>query len=597
LQHNYSKLRALRCRELIAIDTEYVAHPGEHVIPVCVCAKSLFTGKTWRIWHSTGSRSPFKTNPETIYIAYSATAEWSYFLSCGWDLPRSIIDLYPERSLEINGRKEHDGTRPSRKLLGAMEAHGIRTRDDVSKDLNIQLILRGAPYTAQERERILDYCIDDVEDTIRLFDAMLPSMSVEHALCRGGFTRAVAHVEYNGIPMDRASVTKLKAEWPRIMRKLAAKTERRYGYGVYDLTGTKPRFSMRGFTALLDRMGILDEWPKTAGTDAELGQPILADGHGKDGRVFKDMCGRYPELEPLRVLRGMFVDMKEFNLPIGKDGRARTFPFPWASVTGRNQPGRGFIYGQAKWTRFLIKPASGRAIAYLDLKSAEFGIAAALSGDVNMMAAYQSDDDVYLATAKLTGAVPQSATKQSHASIRTMYKVATLGMQYGMTAWGLVPKLGITESEARRLIDGMHRVYRTYFHWIDDLVPTSQALGEIAAPMGWTLHVDADTNPRTLKNFPMQTTCGEILRLATDMMVDRGINLCAMVHDAVLVEASLQEIDWHCQIATECWTAASKTVLDGFELKSDCVITRYPRRYFEEDGKEMWDRVRNLIAA
>ena len=66
--------------------------------------------------------------------------------------------------------------------------------------------------------------------------------------------------------------------------------------------------------------------------------PIVADGHGKDGRVFKDMGGRYPELEDLRVLRSMFIDMKEFKLLVGKDGRARTFPFPWASVTGRNQP-------------------------------------------------------------------------------------------------------------------------------------------------------------------------------------------------------------------------------------------------------------------
>jgi DNA polymerase-1 len=243
LQHKYSKLRALGCRELIAIDTEYVSRPGEHVIPVCVCAKSLFTGNMWRVWHHSGSRSPFNTNPEIVYIAYSATAEWSYFLSCGWDLPRSIVDLYPERSLEINGRREPDGTRPSRKLLGAMEAHGIRTRDEVSKDLNIQLILRGAPYSAQERQRILDYCTDDVEDTIRLFDAMLPSMDIERALHRGNYTRPIAHIEYNGIRMDVKSIAKLRANWPRIMTKLALNVERAHRYGVYDLTGDKPRFS------------------------------------------------------------------------------------------------------------------------------------------------------------------------------------------------------------------------------------------------------------------------------------------------------------------------------------------------------------------
>jgi hypothetical protein len=381
------------------------------------------------------------------------------------------------------------------------------------------------------------------------------------------------------------------------MTKLALNVEKEHRYGVYNFTGEKPRFSMKGFTALLDRMGILEEWPKTEGTDDEPGQPIVADGRGKDGEVFIDMCGRYPELDALRALRGMFVDMKEFKLPIGKDGRARTFPFPWASVTGRNQPGRGFIYGQAKWTRFLMKPGPGRAIAYLDLKSAEFGIAAALSGDKNMWAAYSSADDTYLGTAKLTGAVPMVATKQSHPQIRAMYKVATLGMQYGMTAWGLVSKLGITTSEAQSLVEAIHRVYRTYFHWIDDLVPTSQALGKLEAPMGWAMHVDAETNARTLKNFPMQASCAEILRIAVDMMLDRGIMLCATVHDAVLIESSIELIDRDCRVATECWAEASKIVLNGFELKTDCVVTKYPRRYFEEDGKEMWNRVRELIAA
>jgi len=38
-------------------------------------------------------------------------------------------------------------------------------------------------------------------------------------------------------------------------------------------------------------------------------------------------------------------------------------------------------------------------------------------------------------------------------------------------------------------------------------------------------------------------------------------------------------------------------VLDGFELKRDCAVMKYPCRYFNEDGKEMWDRMRDLIAA
>jgi len=67
--------------------------------------------------------------------------------------------------------------------------------------------------------------------------------------------------------------------------------------------------------------------------------------------------------------------------------------------------------------------------------------------------------------------------------------------------------------------------------------------------MGWAMHVDAETNPRTLKNFPMQTTCGEILRIAVDMMRDRGIMLCATVHDAVFIESNVKE---YCSRLPDC---------------------------------------------
>ena len=133
MQRKYHKLRVLGVQDAIVLDTEYVSRRGEHVIPVCVCAKSLFTGKTWRMFYRKGSKSPFNPDHEIVYIAFSATAEWSFFLAAGWDLPRSIIDLYAERRLEINGRTGHDGTKLSSKLLGAMESHGIGNREQVAK--------------------------------------------------------------------------------------------------------------------------------------------------------------------------------------------------------------------------------------------------------------------------------------------------------------------------------------------------------------------------------------------------------------------------------------------------------------------------------
>jgi len=119
----------------------------------------------------------------------------------------------------------------------------------------------------------------------------------------------------------------------------------------------------------------------------------------------------------------------------------------------------------------------------------------------------------------------------------------------------------------------------------------------MTAPMGWRITVNEDTNPRSLFNFPMQTSCAEILRVATTMMLDNGIQLCALVHDAVLIEAPLDRIGHDVAIAQQCWREASQIVLDGFALESDCVVTKYPDRYFDEDGEHMWLRLQEMIAA
>ena len=70
-------------------------------------------------------------------------------------------------------------------------------------------------------------------------------------------------------------------------------------------------------------------------------------------------------------------------------------------------------------------------MAYVDWEQQEFAIAAALSVDRAMSAAYTSGDP-YLAFAKQAGAVPPDATKASHKQQRDQFKVCALAVQYGM---------------------------------------------------------------------------------------------------------------------------------------------------------------------
>ncbi len=98
--------------------------------------------------------------------------------------------------------------------------------------------------------------------------------------------------------------------------------------------------------------------------------------------------------------------MRLADLAVGADGRNRCLLSPFQSRTGRNQPSNSrFIFGPSAWLRSLIKPDDGRAVAYIDWSQQEFGIAAAFSGDANMLVAYRSGDP-YLAFAKQAGPFP-----------------------------------------------------------------------------------------------------------------------------------------------------------------------------------------------
>jgi DNA polymerase I len=93
----------------------------------------------------------------------------------------------------------------------------------------------------------------------------------------------------------------------------------------------------------------------------------------------------------------------------------------------------------------------------------------------------------------------------------------------------------------------------------------------------------------------MQANGSEMLRLACCFGTERGIKICAPVHDAVLICAPLDRLDADIASMRAAMAEASRTVLGGFELRTDVHIVKYPDRYMDARGGEMWRRVIDLI--
>lgn len=559
------------------LDFEFIARDGEHPEVVCLAARDLVSGRELRVWQGGFTAPPFRLDETSLFVGYSAAAEWSCFIALGWPMPARCIDLYAEFCNIVNGAV--DGKLfPS--LIAAAHHYGIDTMAAVHKEAMRDLILSGGPWSATEKTDILHYCAEDVRITGELFRALLPQLTCSSAtlggaLLRGRYTCAVARMEWNGIPIDLPMLDRLRNGWDDIKLDLIADIDQQYGV----FSGTT--FVAARFAAYIERAGI--PWPRLP-----TGALML------DDDTFRQRAKAFPSIAPLRELRHALGQMRLNRLAVGKDGRNRAGLMPFGSKTGRNQPSNSrFIFGASRWLRSLIKPSPGRAVAYVDWSSQEIAIAAALSGDAGLWKDYRTGDP-YLAFAKVAGMVPLEATKVTHDAERQRAKAIVLGVGYGMSAESMAAQAGLHIDEARALLLHHKQTYRKFWDW----ALANQNAGLLGLPLqttfGWTWQagMGTDVNPRSLLNWPMQANGAEMMRLACCLLTEQGIMVCCPVHDALLVEGPADDMESVIAATRSAMEQASELVLGkGFIVKTDVEQVAYPERYRDKKGVKMWERV------
>ena len=350
-------------KEVWCCDFEFKADAGERPAVHCMVAYELRTGRVLKSWaDELGDHPPFSVGPESLFVAYYASAELGCFLSLGWPMPQRILDLYVEFRRQTNGLSTVCGNG----LLGALVHLGLDSMEVAKKSEMRDLAIRGGPFTSEEKSTLLDYCEADVVALRKLLEAMAPRIDLGRALLRGRYMAAVALMEHTGTPIDQEKLRLVRSNWDRIKRELIGRVDSRYG--IYDNT----TFKRDRFADWLELNNI--PWPR-------LPSGVLA----LDSDTFRSMAKVYPSVAPLHELRNTLGELRLESLAVGRDGRNRTLLSQFSSRSSRNQPSNTrFIFGPSCWIRGLIKPAPGRALAYVDWSQQEFAIAAALSGDSAM---------------------------------------------------------------------------------------------------------------------------------------------------------------------------------------------------------------------
>ena len=457
-----SNWRDLPFREIWIVDTEFYPGPGlgnggvvgDPVTPLCLVALEMRSGQIVRLWQDQlGPFPPYRLDSDALIVGYMLAAEFGFHAALGWGEPACALDAYVEFRHYVNDGSVKGGDREKGFYsIGGALRYFLEDEIDVARKHDMrERILQGPPFDAQEQRDILDYCEDDVRALARLLPhiAQTIRLPLSHALFRAKFQWTIAQQERRGVPMDGALLARLRSRWQNIRLDLVTELDR--PFGIYEIVHGRAHWRKQRFADYVRRHRM--SWPAHEnGTLDETDQ------------TFREMAGKYPHIEPLRELRYSLSKLRLNELAVGHDHRNRAPLWAFGTKTARNAPGASqYVFGPAKWLRFLITPPPGRALVHRDYRQQEVRIAAVQSGDSALLQACESGD-VYLGIAQQLGFLPDSLNEQERKAVRTLFKTVVLGIQYGLGFRSLAVRAGISLFEAGEILARL----RARFHRFED---------------------------------------------------------------------------------------------------------------------------------
>ncbi|MFZ1866036.1 MAG: DNA polymerase [Polyangiales bacterium] len=487
----------------------------------------------------------------------------------GRPLPPYGIDLYAEHRLLTNGIE------CGNRLIDAANFWGVDCMESMYKDQwHKRFIETEPPFPQEWKEGALDYNFEDVEVTTRLLEVMASRIDLGHALIRGAYMLALAEIEHLGFPVDVPLYLWMQEHWDEIKQRMIDACP----YAVFEGLS----FNHEKFERFLEEELGVTSWKRTPS-----GRLLL------QSRYFAQMAYEYPQLEGIHRIKRQLDTFDTFTLGIDvKDARNRAAWWPFKSKTGRNQPKALNVFSNhSRYVRGLGTPPPGRALCELDYEQQEFAIVAALSEDPRMIESYLSGDP-YMALAVLAGAAPPDATKKTHKLVRDRYKVTALAVQFGSTGAGIARRLGEPHAEGAILLRQYDETYEVFREW-QRLKRANARYGEpMVLSHGWRLFGGEDIGWRTIDNFWAQGSGSEMLRSAVVKIRQAGIDIVALVHDAIIIEAEVDDIEDAAATAARIMGDVSEKILLGrLRLRTEAKFVGPSDRLLCEEAMSMWNLV------
>ena len=293
-------------------------------------------------------------------------------------------------------------------------------------------------------------------------------------------------------------------------------------------------------------------------------------GYSTNAEVLEELKHLHPavslllEYRTLAKLKSTYTDgLQEC---VKEDGKIHTTFNQTETRTGRisslepnlqNIPVRT---SEGKRLREFFIADNGKVLVDADYSQIELRVLASMSGDENMINAFNSGADIHTATAAQVFGLPIEMVTPT---LRSRAKAVNFGIVYGIGAFSLAKDIGVTRKEADDYIKSYLATYPKVAAYMENTINEAKANGFVTTLFGRKRYLPELQNSngmirafgeRVARNAPIQGTAADVIKLAMVKVFNRlekevpTAKLILQVHDELIVECLEQDAQLVCDI-------------------------------------------------
>ncbi|MEO8769799.1 MAG: DNA polymerase I [Ferruginibacter sp.] len=413
-------------------------------------------------------------------------------------------------------------------------------------------------------EKVKEYAAEDADITLQFKNIFLPQLkekSVEKVFyeVENPLVKVLTAMEFEGIRVDENFLKEYSVELEK-EAKLAEESVYKQAGVRFNLASPKQLGEV-----LFEKLQLDPKAKKTKSGQYATGEDVLLK-LASQNKIVDDILS----FREYTKLKNTYVDaLPELINP--KTGRLHTSYAQAVAVTGRlssNNPNLQNIPIRTERGREIRKAFIPRdenhVLVSADYSQIELRIVAAISGDVNMCAAFTTGKDIHTATAAKVFNVEESAVTKE---MRYKAKSVNFGIIYGQGAFGLAENLGIPRSEAKEIIDNYKKQFPNIQKYMDDTINFAKENGYVETLMGrkrWLKDINSANftvrgfAERNAINSPIQGTAADMIKLAMIKIQEEFAKhqfkskMLLQVHDELVFDVLKTELEAVKPVIIDC---------------------------------------------